>query len=269
MRLAAVFLVLGAAMLVFLGCAEPTPPVQTAPEPRALPEPEPRYLSAEKVRELIYQERQAKQRCGFDSDEWTASMFRLGDRAFPGYEAILADPQSDAQDIHLVYRFIFYSEADRLRFGPILVRRLADSDAMLPAHVFVRGMVRDGLYWNHGPAVDPATLAGRVIRCALELSLERNRVRLRVIALLGAIGYERGADLVATYLRHEESDFRLVSAWALSRIGTMSHLNSLDECLKADEPRRDLQERLKVKECRDELEKRLKSNPPQLKDRME
>jgi hypothetical protein len=202
-----------------------------------------------------------EQHCGDDTRRWYQSLFSLGERAFPAYEAILADPQSTPRDVVWVCVFLHECNLDRRRFAPAVVRRLSDPEALVPAAGVVHDVMAGSRDWQFGSGIEPLTFAQHAVACAMELNSARSSVRAAALLLLADIGRQYHTPIVLPFLSDDSPRVRRCAAGVLAKIGGTLGLDALDVVLKANDPRWDEVEIQHLKKCRDELEKRLKKHP--------
>jgi hypothetical protein len=203
--------------------------------------------------------RSATKHCGFDqTEEAEAAVVTLGDRAFPAYEAILADPKSDDRLIRSTFRFIARVDADRRRFVPFVVRHLAPNTVVNPT--LVRSVIVNQLVYRSA-ALEPATLLRIACDCGSEIADENYVTRYHAARLLGEIGDEREAATLRPLLTDYNGSVRYGAADALAKIGGKRDLDAMNAWLNAADPRKDANEQQYITKRRDELEARLKANP--------
>lgn len=230
-------------LLFLLGCSSADVPdhEKTHSTPAAVPQVDPEFDA--RVRELI---RRSGKHCGFDVvAPYQEELLQLGERAFPIYEAILADPKSDDRQVFLTCKAIERVRVDRRQFIPLAVKRLTAEDAMY---------VPEEGHQRHDVKV-------RLARRVYDLLNERAWARCTVIRLISEIGDEREATVIAPFLTNGADSVRYAAARAVMIIGTHRELDALNACLKEVEPRRTADELKHVTECRDALAKRLKEHP--------
>lgn len=244
-------------LFALVGCAEPQ--AAPAPQPAANPQPiaAPDIPSVETVRGLLDA---AEWRCGvsppsqemLDAD---ATLLAFGERAFPVYEIILADPMSDGhRDILRVFSVISRLEVDRRRFIPLVVQHLG-----LNTKAQVCRLV--AMYLLENPILDASVFADLLLVLQHFCIWGDYFVREAAADLLTEIGDEREAEAIRPYLKGNDTTMRRIAADALAKIGVKQDLEAMDAWLKADDPRKDADEQQHFKKRRDELEARLKAHP--------
>jgi hypothetical protein len=173
------------------------------------------------------------------------AVIRWGVRAFPAYEAILADATSDPWDVVGACDALDLVKGERTRFGPLLVHRLTDPDAMVrPGVTRIRGV----------KSFDGESAA--LFRCL---------VREAAISLLGEIGSERDADHVRPFLADKEASVRYAVVGALAKIGGPRDLDALNQWLCNPPVRVHPNQIRKAREARDAIDARLKADPARWK----
>jgi hypothetical protein len=150
----------------------------------------------------------------------------LGVAAFADYDAILADPKSEWEEINGVCSVICELKTGR-QFLPALVQRLAAPDAMVPGIAS-----RDRL---------------------------RKFVRESILFALGELGDERDAWVALRVLRRDGRDSWHAAGAALAKIGGQRELEAFDQWLSEQKPGDPLVR--SVRKHRDTLELRLLTQP--------
>ena len=166
-------------------------------------------------------------------------VLRWGARAFPAYQAILADPASDVFDVVGVCIAIHSVKVDRRQFVHLLIRRVTDPDAL----------VHPGAY-REGFEIDVRT----AISC-------RNHVRRSAIELLGEIGSEAETKHIREFLWHEDAGVQYAVLSTLGGIGCKHDLDAVNAWLCNPQPLRPNEFIRRVQKCRDEIDARLKAAP--------
>jgi len=232
-------------------CAEEIPQPPAVPEPvanRDLP-------SVEEVRHLISG---CVSGCGYTISRNVSRLARLGERAFPAYDTILADPESEPDHVTMACCLIRSVQADRRRFVPIAVRRVTDPGAGISPEALALSLARPRQYYQpRGQTTVPAVIG----KCVHMLINTRESVRESAIKLLGEIGDDRDANALVPCLSSDRGEVRHAAADSLAKIGGWRELKAMDAVLKLDDPRRDANEVRHFKKCRDALDTRLKANP--------
>ena len=229
----------------------------TTPQMERAPDPRPAIPSVETVKGML---RSATKICGFDRTEAAEeALIELGEQAFPAYEAILADRNSELLYVWQTCRFLSLLKTERRQFIPIALRRLKEPDALVSPELVLRETRSNSyslLEWRK--SISCFELAIVIHRYAAELRADSRRSAIR---LLSAIGDVREAGAILPFLSDDEAYTRYTAADALARIGSKRELDAFNMCLKGGDPRRDANEMKYLKERRDELESRLKKNP--------
>ncbi len=217
------------ALLVLAGCNAPDTKPQIDP------------AFEDEVRELV---RQSGQHCGFDVvAPYQEKLLQHGEKAFPVYEAILADPDTDERMVSLTCAAIERIKVDRRRFVPLLVKRITAGDAMYVPE------------WQFRAQVDSREEQAR------QRSRMESHTRDELANLLVEIGDERDAAALAPYLIHQSESLRRVAARVLCAFGNHSHLDTMNMLLKHAIDRAGADELQHLTQCRDALAKRLKEHP--------
>src|SRR5262249_45971839 len=149
---------------------------------------------------------------------------------------ILADPQSDPQDVCQVCLLLPLSRLNCQRFRPVVVRRLTDPEAMVPTARVVRAVMTGSHRWQLVWGTEPLTLTQRAVACVFELAAARSNVRAASLMVLGGIGTEYHAPVVLPFLSDDSREVRRYAAAVLARIGGKLDLDAMDAALKADDP---------------------------------
>jgi hypothetical protein len=240
------------ALVALVGCAESA----LAQAPAVAPTAERDIPSVQTMTRML---RSATKHCGFDqTEEAEAAVVALGDRAFPAYEAILADPKSDDRLIRSTFRFIARVDADRRRFVPLVVRRLAPNTVVNP-QIVQSVIVNQIVYRSAVP--EPATFLQIASACGERIADENYVTRYHAARLLGEIGDEREAATLRPLLTDYNGSVRYGAADALAKVGGKRDLDAMNAWLNAADPRKDASEQQYITKRRDELKARLKANP--------
>jgi HEAT repeat protein len=156
------------------------------------------------------------------------TIVRWGARAFSAYEELLADPATDVWDVVGVCDALHMVNADRRRFIPLLVQRLAAPDAL----------VRPGVTCDFGKELD-AEAAHHIRRCVREAAIE----------LLAVIGSERETPFIRPYLYDDDFAVQYAVLRALERIGGKADLDAVNAWLCDPRPRRPEEFVRRVRKC--------------------
>ena len=238
-------------LLALAGCAEEMPQPPVAAEPVAKRD----YVSVESVRKELDWPPGC---CGHVVVWSQAYLLDLGERAFPAYDIILADPKSKPDHVGIVCGILTEVEADRRRFVPLAVRRITEPDAGVSPEALSHTLARPQPdSWSKGQSTAPAVI-WEWTRMLIDT---REAVRESAIELLGAIGDERDANVLVPLLSNERVAIRYAAAEALAKIGGWPELEAMNACLKAGNVQRDANELQHFKERRDKLAVRVKANP--------
>lgn len=217
------------ALLVLAGCNAPDKKPQIDP------------AFEEEVRELV---RCSGKHCGFDVvAPYQEKLLQHGEKAFPVYEAILADPDTDKRMVSLTCAAIERIKVDRRRFVPLLVKRITAADAMYVPE------------WQFRAQVDSREEQAR------HRNRQESHTRDELANLLVEIGDERDAAALAPYLLHQSESLRRVAARVLCAFGNHSHLDAMNLLLKHGLHGPGADELRDLVLCRDQLAKRLKEHP--------
>ena len=239
-------------LVTLIGCAESA----RAQAPAAAPAAGEDIPGVQTVTRMI---RSATKHCGFDrTEEAEAAVVALGDRAFPAYEAILADPKSDGRLVRRTFHFIAQVQADRRRFIPLVVRHLAPNTEVNP-RIVESVIVNQIVYRSAVP--EPATFLRMASDCGERIADENYVTRHYAAKLLGEIGDEREAATLRPLLTDYNGSVRYGAADALAKIGGRRDLDAMNAWLNAADPRKDANEQQYITKRRDELEARLKAHP--------
>lgn len=210
-----------------------------------IPVPTEEIPGAEVIRNLVLGAQPVG--CGYPPYfiEYERVLLKLGARAFRGYEVILADPKSEYREVYQVCRMVIAVQADRRRFVPLALARLATPQTVCSFNSRTQQM------WSH------ISLEQRAER----LAYYNEWVRTELVAMLGAIGDEREAPAVARHLTDGERRVRTTAATALVKLGTHAELDLFNARLKPGGPALAADELQHLTQCRDALAKRLKEHP--------
>jgi hypothetical protein len=238
-------------VLALTGCAGEMPPPPVAAEPVANHD----YLGAESLRKELDWWPGC---CGNVVVHSQGYLIGLGERAFPAYDVILADPKSKPDHVEAVCGILTEVEADRRRFVPLAVLRVTAPDALVCFEAIEHAAT------DSRPQLRLHNLSSGFeigMAYANRITHHRESVLESAIMLLGAIGDDRDASVLVPCLSNDRGEVRHAAADALAKIGGWQELKAMDAVLKVDDPRRDANEVQHLKACRDKLEVRLKANP--------
>jgi hypothetical protein len=195
--------------------------------------------TVEQIKSMLYRPGCGSNRLVGELSDNERTILRWGARAFPAYEAILADSASDVVDVEGVCIAIHQLKLERRRFIPLLVNRLTAPDALVQA-----GSTQD---WDVEIDERNATYI-------------RNAVRSAAIELLGEIGSEQETVHVRQYLYNDDYGIQYAVLSALTKLGGQRDLDAVNAWLCNPWPIRPEVFIRRVKQCRDKIEVRLKAN---------
>jgi HEAT repeat protein len=250
--------ILGPALLacVLNGCAEPAQQAPPAPEPA--PRPKPEYLGVDEVKAMLHS---ATRFCGLDRTEAAeAALLEVAERAFPAYEAILADRDSELLYVGQTCNFLSQIQTERRQFVPLALRRLTEPDAMVSPTAVLHATLLENRYRWFSDRTDIGFLE-IALACRQSAAELRGKSRRSAMWLLSAIGDERETTAILPFLSDGMANTRYTAADTLAKIGGQRDLDALNACLKGNDPRRDANEMQYFKKRRDELEARMKAHP--------
>jgi hypothetical protein len=240
------------------GCARSESQTPPAREPESQTAAQSEFPDVASVRALLCL---ATRKCDIDCTEpYEAELIKLGDRAFPAYEAILADSKSDLDQLTTTYRIISKLKVDRRRFIPFATQRFSEPNGLihLDKEVQVHGSPLDQ---QAGTQAEMSHWIQAAVLYATNLARVRSDARAAAVYFLGKIGDERDSLPLVPLLSDGSNRVRHAAATTLARIGSKRDLEAMDKWLKDGKHPNDADHMIHVKKCRDELEKRLKENP--------